>query len=223
MIFHPAGGDLPDSPDVDITTPGNTEKLLHAARQGDLAALGSLLQAYLPYLLVIARQAFDPALTGKVSPSDLVQETLLEAHRDFESFQSGEHDDLKRWLRRLLINNLEDCRRLFTATDKRNVYREQSLHALTPKERAKYPFVLDPTAPLEKMIQGEQTVMLEKALARLSEETRRIIYYRHQLRLSFPSIGSRLGRAENAVRMQYARALEKLRRDIEGQENAGQR
>ena len=59
------------------------EELIGAARRGEKDQLGRLLQFYFNYLTVLASTQLDNRLRRRVNPSDLVQETLLAAHRDF--------------------------------------------------------------------------------------------------------------------------------------------
>ena len=54
--------------------------------RGDAEALGRLLQLYRNYLQIMARSLIGPDLRAHVAPSDVVQETYLEAHRDFARF-----------------------------------------------------------------------------------------------------------------------------------------
>ncbi|MEL6110485.1 MAG: RNA polymerase factor sigma-70, partial [Planctomycetota bacterium] len=65
------------------TEPG---RLLRAAQNGQGESLGQLLQLYVNYLKLMARTQLDRKLLARTSPSDVVQETLLEAHRDFKGF-----------------------------------------------------------------------------------------------------------------------------------------
>ena len=64
-----------------------TCRLLLDARSGKEESLGKLLQSHLNYLKLMARTHLDKKLQGRTSPSDVVQETLLEAHRDFPRFR----------------------------------------------------------------------------------------------------------------------------------------
>jgi RNA polymerase sigma-70 factor (ECF subfamily) len=52
-------------------------------------------------------------------------------------------------------------------------------------------------------------------MSRLPEDYRRIILLRYQEGLTFEEIGKRLGRTENAVRKLWARAVERIREDLE--------
>ena len=60
---------------------------LAAARAGSREALGQILQACRGYLLLLAERELAPDLRAKGGASDLVQETFLEAQKDFAHFQ----------------------------------------------------------------------------------------------------------------------------------------
>src|SRR4051812_35536174 len=99
---------------------------LTAAQAGSRDALGQALEACRGYLLLIAQQELDPELQAKGSASDLVQQTFLEAQRDFAGFQGATQEALQAWMRRLLLNNLANFRRDLHR-DKRRVSREVAL------------------------------------------------------------------------------------------------
>ncbi len=81
-------------------------QLLTFARAGNRPALGQLLDRYRPYLMLLARLQIDRRLQGKVEAADLVQETFLEAHRDFAQFRGTTEKELVGWLRQILVSNL---------------------------------------------------------------------------------------------------------------------
>ena len=77
--------------------PPHPEQMLCLARAGDPSARGQMLESYRNYLTLLARNQIGRRLQGKVDPSDLVQETFLEAHRDFGQFRGGTEGELVGW------------------------------------------------------------------------------------------------------------------------------
>src|SRR5437870_12386577 len=104
------------------------EFLLIQARAGDAAALGRLLELYRNYLRLQARALIGAGLRVRLDPSDLVQETLLEAHRDFVGFTGQTEGEVVAWLRRILVHNLADQIKRHQAGG-RDYRRKESLEA----------------------------------------------------------------------------------------------
>src|SRR5262245_20956863 len=94
------------------TPPQRSQDIAHRvqdAREGSSEALGQLLEGCRQYLLLVANQQLDPGLRDKLGPSDLVQETFLDAQQDFRHFHGHTEPELLAWLRRILLNNLADA------------------------------------------------------------------------------------------------------------------
>src|SRR6516162_7620228 len=108
-------------------TPQDAARLLAAARAGSPEGLGQALETCRRYLLLVAQRNLDPALQAKGGASDLVQETFLEAQRDFAQFQGTTEAELLAWLRQLLLNNVGNSARRYRDTAKRAVGREVAL------------------------------------------------------------------------------------------------
>ena len=98
--------------------------LLKNARNGADECLGPLLQLYRNYLRLLADSQLDRKLRARVGPSDIVQETLLAAHRDFTQFCGTSESEFLAWLRQILSRNMAHATRDFTR-DKRDVRRER--------------------------------------------------------------------------------------------------
>src|SRR5262245_50381829 len=103
------------------------ERLLQEAHRGDAAAAGQLLELYRRYLALLARVQIGQRLQGKVDASDLVQETFLEAHRNFARFRGTSEAELVQWLRQILAANLADLFRRYLGTQGRDVRLERDI------------------------------------------------------------------------------------------------
>src|SRR5262249_2148327 len=108
---------------------GEGARWLAAARAGSNEALGCLLKQCEAFLLAIAHRELDDDLRAKGGASDLVQETFLEAQRDFSQFRGSSEEEFLAWLRQLLRNNVANFSRRYRATQKRIVRDEISLDA----------------------------------------------------------------------------------------------
>jgi RNA polymerase sigma-70 factor (ECF subfamily) len=192
------------------------ELLLGQARAGCALALGRLLELYRNYLRLLARTQIDLALRVRLDPSDLVQETLLEAHRDFPQFLGTTEKELVTWLRRILVRNLADQVKHHKA-QARNWKREESLEVLLDRSSsaAEQALAKGISTPSALASRREQAVLLADALARLPPDYREVIVLRNLEHLKFDDIATRLGRSSGAVRMLWSRALEKLGRLME--------
>lgn len=192
------------------------EQLLDLARAGDGAARGGLLELYRNYLTLLARLHIGGRLQSKLDASDLVQETFLEAHRDFGQFQGTTEKELVHWLRQVLVSNLADFVRRYTAARQRDVRLERNLAAeLDQSSRLLDRGLIAPQAsPSEQAARREQAVLLADALERLPEDYREVIVLVHLQGLSFPEAGRRMGRSVDSVKKLRARALAGLHRTL---------
>lgn len=191
----------------------DVEASLAEARAGSPRALGELLEACRNYLLTIAGDELDPALRAKGSASDLVQQTFLEAYRDFGRFQGASEDELLAWLRRMLLNNLMNFTRDFRDTGKRALDREVSFtdsDSYRPLEH----LAADSSTPSGKAVRQEEEDALNRAVAKLPEEYREVLRLRFQEHLGFEEIADRLGKTANAARKLWGRAVERLQEDM---------
>ena len=186
--------------------PGFTD-WLSAARTGSPEAFGRVFEACRGYLLLIARQELDDALRTKGSASDLVQETFVEAHRDFAQFRGQGEAEVLGWLRKLLLNNLHDFTRRYRSAGKRLLEREVSLDAADGLGMA---FTSDSASPSEKFIEREKDAIVRQALDRLPEDYRQVLLLRYQEELSFEEIGFLMERSANAARKLWLRAIERM-------------
>jgi len=144
-----------------------------------------------------------------------VQETFLEARRDFPQFHGSTEEELLAWLRRLLLNNLSNFVRRYRETAKRRVGDEVSLDALQTTSAPSAGLAADTLSPCQQALDREQGELLREAVARLPEEHRQIIMLWHQEERSFEDIARLLGCAPNTVRNKWLKAIKQLQTDLE--------
>jgi RNA polymerase sigma-70 factor (ECF subfamily) len=201
-------------------TPQGAARLIQAARDGSREALGELLESCRQYLLLIANQQLDPDLRGKVGASDVVQESLLEAQRDFERFRGQTEEELLAWMRRILLNNLANVTWHYREAAKRQVSREVAL-ADAPLDELYNALVSPAESPSSHALARERDEALRQALEQLPQASRQVIQWRNYERCSFEEIGRRLDRSAEAARKLWVRALEQLQQILEPPNESG--
>jgi RNA polymerase sigma-70 factor, ECF subfamily len=190
-------------------------ELISQCRAGDATARDRLFALYQPYLRILAQAQLGRHLRGKCAPSDLVQQTLLEAHRDFAAFQGHHEAELVAWLRRILAHNLYNEARRYNSLQ-RDTARELSLNQVQASVDqssmllANWVTAATPT-PSQIASQRESAVRLADAMARLPEDYQTVLLLRVFEELSAEDVAARMARTAGAVRMLQMRALTALK------------
>lgn len=198
-----------------MNTPDPASDLIARCRQGDAPARERLFERYRNYLVLLAQGQMGRHLRAKCDASDLVQQTLLEAHRDFGAFQGVYEAELLGWLRRILAHNLLNAARHFAARQ-RDAGREVSLDQLQQGlDRSSLNLgrcLADRTpSPSHLAAAGEAAVRLADTLSRLPDDYRTVLVLRVFEGLSAEEVAEQMGRSPGAVRMLQMRALAALR------------
>lgn len=199
------------------STGPTADELLRLARQGDAASRDRLFELCRGYLAVLARARVESSLRAKVDASDLVQQTMLEAHRDFDRFQGESEGEWLAWLRRILTHNAADFIRRYRQTAKRRARREVPLRHgddSTAAYRAAEPAGREPS-PSQQIVAAEDQLRLAAALAQLPPDYQEVIMLRNLQRLPFNEVAQRMERSRPAVQMLWMRAIRKLQAIVE--------
>jgi RNA polymerase sigma-70 factor (ECF subfamily) len=206
-----AGGDCVASVELSAARWG---ALIAQARQGDRNALGDVFQQVRAYLQARAREHLDDQLRVKTSPSDIVQETLLEAHRSFGTFHGKSRSELIVWLQAILTHRVKTARRRYRGTDKRDLAREVSLRDGDTSGAAIQLATASQSTPSGRAAQNEELARLEQALQELSTRHEQVIRLRNELKLSFVEVGEALGCSDDAAQKLWTRAIDALARNL---------
>jgi RNA polymerase sigma-70 factor (ECF subfamily) len=208
---------------MDSASRPDVERLLAEARQGRSDCLGVLMQLYRNYLYLLARTQVDLHLQGLASPSDLVQETFLQACGRFEQFRGNTEKELLGWLRRILINNLGQLVEKHLLARKRDARRQLSLEGhLKQLDRSSMKveaaLVSQGSSPSVQAQRRETASRVADQLARLPPDYRDVIVLRNLEGLPFADVARCMGRSPGAVRVLWLRALDRLRELNEGED-----
>jgi RNA polymerase sigma-70 factor (ECF subfamily) len=202
-------------PATDAADSADLDPLIEAARRGDAAVLVQLLEGCRQYLLLVANRELPADLQPKVGASDLVQDTWIEAHRDFAAFRGRTEPELLGWLRGILMHNVANVIEHYRDTAKRAVGREVAFSDTPQGAGSPEPAGINPETPSGQAMAREQDEALRRAIERLPEAYRQVIQWRNYERCPFEEIGQRLGRSAEAARKLWTRALDELRKDLE--------
>lgn len=169
-----------------------------------------LIETFRQYLLMVASSHVDTKLRGKFGASDIVQETLVTAHQEAQSFGGSTPDELRLWLKRILLNKLANTRRRFVHNSKREVAREVPMGTdATPAEE--FPFVDPNPTPRQNALSVEMHEVVKRAIERLSPRDQELIKLRSFELQSFAEIGQQLDMSSEAARKAWCRAIERFR------------
>ncbi|MEN6557166.1 MAG: sigma-70 family RNA polymerase sigma factor [Thermoguttaceae bacterium] len=191
-------------------------RLLARALEDGGESLGPLLELYRNYLRLLAGLEIGRRLQVKLDASDLVQETMLEAHKGFGDFRGHSEAELIAWLRQIMASVLCGAIRKYLGTQKRDIRLERTLQdQLDQSSMLLGRGLVDPhSSPSQQAARREQSVLLADALAKLPEDYREALVLRHLQGLTFPEISRRMGRSQDSVEKLWVRGLASLRRTM---------
>lgn len=185
------------------------QSLLQEARNGSSEARWLVVQLFRKTMLAIANDEVNVSIQCREAPSDIVQETILEAQQDLDRFHGMTEREMRAWLKQVLVRNIWNVNRKYH-TDKRNVQRERSL---SPQAEGSTPAIPDPCpSPSTVLVRRETTEALELAIQELPDHYRQIIHLRYRKGLSYEEIARTMNRTEMATRRLWSRALCELSR-----------
>jgi RNA polymerase sigma-70 factor (ECF subfamily) len=178
------------------------------------------LQAYRPYLLVLARLQVYPRLAAKLDASDLVQQALLRAHQGLGQFRGGpEH--VKAWLRQILARTAANAIR-HQCQACRDVRLEQALQADVEASSRRLDgwLAADQSSPSEVCQRQEQLHALAQALESLPEDQRAVLVLKHCQGQTIDGIARHLGRTPASVAGLLRRAMQAIRERLGEKDDA---
>jgi RNA polymerase sigma-70 factor (ECF subfamily) len=192
-------------------TPDSHEtcRLLEQARTGDRAAFNALFARHRPRLRRFVALRLDTRLRARVDPSDVVQETQLEAYRRLDDFLRRAPMPFHVWIRRTAYERLVDLRRQHIAAARRARGREVALpdrSSLLLAQRLVGPG----STPSRELERRELTRRVRQVVGLLPDADREVLFLRVYEGLPYDDIASILGIEPAAARKRHGRVLLKL-------------
>jgi RNA polymerase sigma-70 factor, ECF subfamily len=171
------------------------------------------IEEFREYLMVLARSRIGQHRPLNLEVSDVVQETLLEAHKKRDQFRGTEPASMAAWLRQMLAYNITDRLRAL-GRQKRDISREVAFSPDSLDEssaRMEQWVAAEQTSPSLKLMHMEQVLAVASAIEALPESQGEAIRMRYVEGLSLAEIAERLGKSETAIAGLLKRGLESLR------------
>ncbi len=198
-----------------LTTPEVFLATVLSAREGHRDAFDTLCRAYYPRLLGEAHKLVPRNLWAKIGPEDVVQETLLDAWRDFPQFHGSSPEELWAWLGTLLRHTAQNGIQRFRGRLKRDVAREIALEARGTREKIEESLSVLGPSPADEAMRDDEALALFHALERLPPKYWAVISIHWSWGFTFEWIASLFGWASpEAARMRYNRGIARLRQEL---------
>lgn len=177
------------------------------------------LERFRAYLRLLARMQLHPRLRSKMDASDIVQQTMLQAHRALGAFRGRSEAELAAWLRQILARNLTHAIRDHSR-DKRNVSKERSLEQSlqsgidASSARLEAWLAADQTSIGAKAIRNERLLCLAAALETLPSAQRDAVEMHYWQGVAIAEIAERMEKTPAAVAGLLHRGLKALKEQM---------
>jgi RNA polymerase sigma-70 factor (ECF subfamily) len=190
-----------------------TRRLLELGRAGDKNAFEELFSRHRASVRQVIDFRLDDRLRSRLDPSDLVQETQMEAFRHLPEYFEGQPMPLHLWLRCKAYDRLQAARRRHFGAGKRSVEYECLLPDGSSLHLAEH-FVDSGSTPSQHLSRRELVREVRRAMAELSEADRDILIMRNLESLTNLEVAQALAIEPATARQRYARALLRLRHQL---------
>ena len=189
--------------------------LLERARNGDRAAVGSLLEGHRTRLKRMLALRIDGRLRGRVEAADIIQDAFLEATLRLDDYLREPSMPFYLWLRFLTMQRLHAIYREHLGAQKRDARREVALHDApyggASSEALAAQLLGKISTPSQTVARAELRSRLRETLESMDPGDREVIALRHFEHLGNAETAQLLGIDESAASKRYVRAMKRLR------------
>ena len=185
----------------------------------EIADIDRVLHRYRAYLRMLAGLWLDPRLRGKLDPSDVVQQSMIQAYQAWDQLRGTSDRERLAWLQRIVARNVLHALRDFRRA-KRDVCREMSLEGAVGASSARLEHWLaaDQSTPSGRVERADELLRIADAVDSLPDAQRDAVVSFYWQGCSLAEIAENLGRSGPAVAGLLHRALRQLRRRLSDSE-----
>lgn len=191
--------------------------LVARLRAGNTDALAELFNRHRDKLRRMVLLRLDHRLTGRVSPSDVLQEAYIDALKRIDHYFEKPDQPFFGWLRLVVSQRLTDVHREHLA-QKRHAGKDISINPAGPGTDSGCIAALlvgRLSSPSEAASRNELYARLEEALEQMDPVDREVLVLRHFEELSNNDTAMLLGIQPPAASKRYVRALGRLKEILE--------
>ncbi len=194
------------------------QRKMDAVLEGDGEALASFFSMYRDRLRRMVELRLDSRLRGRVSASDILQESYLGALQRLPHYQTCPEIPLFVWLRSVTMQRLIDVHRRHLGGQLRDAGREIRLGDVEAIEAGTgqiAELIADTTSPSLAARRGEIMALVRDALEQLDPVDREVLVLRHFEQMSNHEAAAALAIKPAAASKRYVRAVERLKSVLE--------
>jgi RNA polymerase sigma-70 factor (ECF subfamily) len=200
---------------VAIIDSDEVRAVLERVGAGDATGWQLLLDRYHDRLRRMVAVRLDPRLHGRFDPSDVLQDTYLDAHNKLSEYLRDPRMPFFLWLRYLTGHHLGRLHRDHLGRQLRDAGREVSLFRAAMPEASSVALAAQllgrECAPSEAAVRAERQLRLQEALNEMDPLDREVLALRHFEHLTRAETAVVMGLSEAAAAQRYLRALARLR------------
>jgi RNA polymerase sigma-70 factor (ECF subfamily) len=202
----------------------DSNELLQQAAAGDQAAAHRLLELHQDRLRAMIAVRLDRRLSARVDPSDVLQETMIQAHQKLPEYLRTKPIPFYPWLRRIAWENIVQLHRQHLLAQARAVTREERFEVALPDHSAidlAERLISKGSSASQQMLKKELKARVQTALAQLDARDREVLVLRFLEQLSIEEAAAVLEISQEAVKSRQRRALERFSELIDGTNSGG--
>jgi RNA polymerase sigma-70 factor (ECF subfamily) len=185
----------------------SSQGLIERIKNGDHEAFSTLFAKYRPRLAVLIHYRMRPELRSFFEVDDILQETFLEAFRDFDQFKYQSPGSFMSWLARIADHVMADLAR----SQGRQKRHAAEMLRFRSESNPSGPEPLDSKTPSRILAVEEGLRRLLAKLNSLPENYRQAILLMRVEGLSTQEAATRLGKSNEATALLLHRALKRFR------------